>query len=307
MTKGVYFSANDVVYPWAVGFLNSFRTYNKELKLVLIPFNEDSVKLRKMACKYDFDIYECHESFSRLENIGNDFELGYCTMGKYWFRRYASFWGPLDQFIYLDARMLVLRDLSFYIDALDKYKLDLLHYDTVLNQVYEDGSLKEEFLKNRYARGFLSGIWASRKGLFNIGKFESLAKQALMSRAQMNERNTDQAFFNFCCDRERIHYGHIAEYYGNMVTSGWAGQPGTPYLADDWRMWHYGGLDHKKQLVLLHWAGYPLKPWVPHYFLLKRYGVVSKWSGVWTGVLQKIFQKIKSNRLINTIWHRFIK
>ena len=38
---GVYFSANDVVYDWAIAFLNSYRTFNPDLRLILIPFNEE--------------------------------------------------------------------------------------------------------------------------------------------------------------------------------------------------------------------------------------------------------------------------
>jgi hypothetical protein len=39
-SMGVYFSANDVVYDWAIAFLNSYRTFNPDLRLILIPFND---------------------------------------------------------------------------------------------------------------------------------------------------------------------------------------------------------------------------------------------------------------------------
>lgn len=54
---GVYFSANDVVYDWAIAFLNSFRTFNPDLRLLLIPFNEQCDRLLQLRERYGFELY----------------------------------------------------------------------------------------------------------------------------------------------------------------------------------------------------------------------------------------------------------
>ena len=135
--KGVYFSANDAVYDWAIAFLNSYRRFNPDLPIYLIPFDEDCDRLLDVQSEYDFEIYT-DPSFERLETIGEAFELGHAPgVGPYWFRRYAAFCGPLDEFLYLDARQIVLVNLKPLVTAPRKHGFEFMHYDCALDQVYE--------------------------------------------------------------------------------------------------------------------------------------------------------------------------
>ena len=274
---GVYFSANDKVYEWAIAFLNSFRTFNPDLRLILIPFNEEYSRLLKLQDKYNFEVY-IDPSFARLEAIGKAFELGHTPTGHYWFRRYAAFWGDLDRFMYLDARQVVLANLTPLITAINQFGFDFLHYDCAINQVYEIGEFRQQLLRQGKGRGFLSGLWASRKGLFSIDEFEQLANEALKIRNQLNPRNTDQAFINYCCDMKPVVYGHFAEVIGRICQNGWARQSGHIYQEHGkYYLWDYGGLDHKKQMVLLHWAGYQLTDPIPHRHLLLSFKYSRHW------------------------------
>jgi hypothetical protein len=265
---GVYFSANDVVYDWTIAFLNSFRTFNPELRLILIPFNEQCDRLLKLQTQYNFEVYN-DPSFLRLEAIGKAFELGHTPTGHYWFRRYAAFWGPLDRFMYLDARQVVLANLIPLITALDEFSFDFLHYDCAINQVYEPGEFRQQLLRQGKGRGFLSGLWASRKGVFSLEEFEKLAVEALKIRDQLNPRNTDQAFINYCCDIKPVVSGHFAEVMGGICQNAWARQSGHIYKEKEkYYLWDYGGLNHKKQVILIHWAGYKWTDYFPHKFIL---------------------------------------
>ncbi|MEA5583325.1 hypothetical protein VB620_18510 [Nodularia harveyana UHCC-0300] len=265
---GVYFSANDKVYDWTIAFLNSFRTFNPDLRLILIPFNEECDRILQLQTQYNFEIY-IDPSFPRLEAIGKAFELGYTPTGHYWFRRYAAFWGPLDRFMYLDARQVVLANLTPLITALDEFGFDFLHYDCAINQVYEPGQFRQQLLRQGRGRGFNSGRWASRKGLFSIEEFENLTAEALKIREQLNPRNTDQAFINYCCDMKPVVYGHFAEVIGDICQNCWARQSGHIYQeSDKFYLWDYGGLDHKKQVILVHWAGYTWRDLLPHRWIL---------------------------------------
>ncbi|MCB9103911.1 MAG: hypothetical protein H6633_06655 [Anaerolineales bacterium] len=310
---GVYFSANDVVYDWAIAFLNSFRTFNPGLRLILIPFNDQCERLLALQDTYQFEIYQ-DPTFARLEAIGHAFELGHTPTGPYWFRRYAAFWGPLAQFMYLDARQVVLADLKPIISALDDYDFDFLHYDCALNQVYEPGPFRQNLLRQGLGRGFNSGRWISRRDLFSMDEFEQLATDALKIRNQLNPRNTDQAFINYCCDMKPVRYSHFAELLGGICQNGWAHQPGTIYKVNNgYYIWDYGGLDHKKQLPLLHWAGYQRKPNMPHsklfyYFLLKGQPLLRSATAQFTYRLSSLtsmpFISIRQNRIINSIYHQ---
>lgn len=310
---GVYFSANDVVYDWAIAFLNSFRIFNPDLRLLLIPFNDQCERILKLQDQYNFEIY-VDPSFARLEAIGQAFELGHTPTGPYWFRRYAAFWGPCDQFMYLDTRQVVLGDLKPIIQALDDYDFELLHFDCAINQVYEPGNLRRELLKQGKARSFLSGLWASRRWLFTLEEFERLSADALKVRDQLNPRNTDQAFINYCCDMKPVCYGHVAEVVGGICHSSWAKQSGRIYRdKKSYYLWDYGGLDHKKRLLLLHWAGFQLNTSIPHYFLLNNfYCHKESYASYATKTLMTFFknlpsstiQLIKRNQLINEIYHQ---
>lgn len=312
---GVYFSANDVVYDWAIAFLNSFRTFNPDLRLLLIPFNEQYDRLLQIRERYGFELY-VDDTFDRLEAIGQAFELGHTPTGPHWFRRYAAFWGPLDRFMYLDVRQLVLGDLQPLILALDKYQFDFLHYDCAINQVYEPGAFRNTLLQQNRARGFLSGLWAAKKGLFSIDEFEQLCTDALAIREQLNPRNTDQAFINYCCDTQPIRSGHLAEVIGNICQNAWVRQPGSVYYEKGkYYLWDYGGQDHKKQVVLLHWAGFRLNALMPHKWLFNHYRFqdCSQWQ--WTQVIcldwvQRTtlggLTPLRQNRFINTYYHRHL-
>lgn len=307
---GVYFSANDKVYDWTIAFLNSFRTFNPDLRLILIPFNEDCDRLLQLQARYNFEVY-IDPSFVRLEAIGKAFELGHTPTGHYWFRRYAAFWGDLDQFMYLDARQVVLADLTPLITAINQFSFDFLHYDCAISQVYESGEFRQQLLRLGKGRGFLSGLWASRKGLFSLEEFERLANEALKIRNQLNPRNTDQAFINYCCDVKPVVYGHFAEVLGGICQNSWARQSGHIYQEHGkYYLWDYGGIDHKKQIVLLHWAGYQLADPIPHRGLLLLFRYPHCWLQQVFGFLQLaifipkfIARSLIRQREINTLYH----
>ena len=273
LTLGIVFSANDVVLPWTLPFLVSLREYNPDIPLALIPFDEEIDKTAALMERFGFSVFE-DDSFGRLEAIGARLELGHSSYGPFWFRRYAAFWGPFERFLYLDARQVVLADLAPFATATSTFGIDLAYYDTVLDQVYEPGLLRTRFLLEGGARGFNSGRWASRRGLFTLDDFERLVDEQIVVRDQLNPRNTDQAFINFACDSRKVGMAKISDLLGDTVSSGWARQPGQPYQDADgiWRLWDHGGTEHKKRLLLMHWAGYSVGDRMPNARLLKRFG-----------------------------------
>jgi hypothetical protein len=181
--------------------------------------------------------------------------------------------------MYLDARQVVLANLTPLITALDQFGFEFLHYDCAINQVYEPGEFRQQLLRQGRGRGFNSGRWASRKGLFSLEDFEKLAAQALKIRDQLNPRNTDQAFINYCCDMKPVVYGHFAEVIGGICQNAWARQSGHIYQENGkYYLWDYGGLDHKKHVVLVHWAGYKWTNLLPCNWILLSFTTTIKYK-----------------------------
>lgn len=303
MPNGLFISANDSVLPWACCLLDSLRKVHPDIAVYLIPFNDNSERVVRLAGEFECGVHESSESFRRLEAIGEQLEAGHSPgVGRYWFRRYAAFIedAPFDEFIYLDARQVVLGSLQPFFEALQA-GFDLAHYDTALHQVYEPGPMRRDLLLEGRARGFNSGRWASRKGLFTLQEFEQFADELMMVREQMNPRNTDQFFINYCCDRKGVQTGQVADFDGGLCHQGWAGQRGTPYQdnSGDWRLWDYGGLEHRRKLMLLHWAGYPLESWIPHFSLLECYGLKMSFGERLKGRGKGMIRALKANRWVN--------
>ena len=310
MNHGVYFSANDAVIDWSYAFLSSFRQHNPTTSLFLIPFDDQCSETIKLSRQFAFEIYQSEE-FSRMEEIGRSLELGHTAYGPHWFRRYAAFWGPLDEFAYFDARQIVFMNLDFMIIAPRIYGLDLVFADTAIDQVYEPGLMRNEFLRHGGGKGFISNSWASVKGLFTPEDFSKSAQDMAAWRGCFNARNTDQAFINYCCDSRTLRTARIADLSGDLVASGWARHSGHVYLDSKYtyRLWDYGGLDHGKRVMAIHWAGMPFSILGPHgrvlyKYMRKSFGNVTR--TFWYSKFFYVLQKIRSNRFFNQTYKQLL-
>ncbi|MFC2101137.1 hypothetical protein ACFLRZ_04835, partial [Bacteroidota bacterium] len=108
-TKGVYFVANDGVIELAIAFLNSFRKFNPEIPLCLIPFSSDITRLSKLQAIYNFTIYENPDFIKFCEKVSRQFHGR--VFGHY--MKLAIWQGPFDEFIYIDTDILVMRKIDF--------------------------------------------------------------------------------------------------------------------------------------------------------------------------------------------------
>jgi hypothetical protein len=307
---GVFVLANDRVVNWLSAFIASFRAYNPALPLLLIPFNEQSSRCVAIVRQAGGDVYRDDAAFERLERIGRDLEIGKTATGPHWFRRFAAFDGPFDAFAYLDCRMLVLGDVSGFAAAAQAFDVPLVHYDAVINQVYNDGPVRTSFCRQGLGHGFSSNIWASRKGLFSLEQMEAAGKELVAVRDQMNPRNTDQFFLNYLCDSHGLRACHIADLDSRLAHSAWANDRGSIYEDADrvWRKWDFGGLQHRRQMLFLHWAGIRLHPAMPHFSVYRRFfqprgplGMLADSVSMATGT---IGYWLRSNRWLNTGYHR---
>lgn len=301
------------MHEWTFTFLASLRRFNPCISVKCIPFGDDIKRTERLCSDFAVEMY-CSESFSELDRIGRSLDLEGSSIGQFWFRRFASFWGCFDSFAYLDCRNLILGDMKPFVESCDVYDLDLVHYDCSLDQVYNAGEIRAGFLRQRRGRGFNSGRWSSRYGVFGQQELAGFAEECLRVRGQMNFRNTDQFFLNYCCDKKRLKTGHFAEFSGDMCQDGWARQPGYVYRAADcYRRWDFGGLNHKKRVPLLHWAGIKLSPAMPeaelfYSFRDAEFGWFKRSCRRLGRILQrpilKLFRGLRANRWINETYHR---
>lgn len=308
--EGVYVLANDAVLPWTRSFVRSFRAYNPDLPLCLIPFDDASTACAALVREAGGSVLADDDRFQRLERVGAALERGHTTYGHHWFRRYLAFEGHYDRFLYLDTRIVVLSDLRPILHTLAAADLDVVHFDAWLNQVYRQGPLRTEFVRRGGGHGFLSGMWASRRGLFSLTQMETAGAELVAVRDQMNARNTDQFFINYLCDVHHVRMAHYADLDERVAHVCWAGDGHAVYRDGQgtWRKWAFGQPDHTRTVPFVHWAGFRRSPAMPLFhlhdrFQVRRYRLPRRILGALRGVPGKVLEILRANRFVNAAYH----
>jgi hypothetical protein len=258
--RGFYTLANDASLDWFVAMCESLRRHEPELPLLVIPWDGRVERLERLAGRYQFSILED----DRLEDLD---EMG----RRLWqsrperapmFRKFAAFWGPLDEFMYIDTDIVVLHELAVYFDTLARDGAALLFMHSDHDQVYAPGEFRERMIGEHGSRGFNAGIFVSRRGVLDFAGVQRALGEALPSAGEFDQQTVDQGFLNFCMDLDRRPLVD-AERSVREIGAAWAGmrlvrQDGGYRLAD-WRTPATG-----LPVSLIHWSGYRLTPLLPY-------------------------------------------
>jgi len=167
MTRGVYFLSNNVMYDLTIAFLNSLRTYNPTIPLVLIPYDENTDQIEALQDTYQFDIFRPMALFNECDQMSRRWHDS--VRGEY--RKFAIWEGRFDEFIYIDIDTVVLDDLSFCFEVLQEYgcitatsNIPAIRKFVWLDGVEECGILDAEQIAYSANTGFI----VSKKGFFNF-------------------------------------------------------------------------------------------------------------------------------------------
>lgn len=312
---GIVFSCNDKVYDWAVTFLESIREFNPDISLVLIPYNDQCDRILSLKSRFNFSVFS-DDSLEELDRIGHRLHLGATGHAHHSFRRLAAFWGPLENFLYIDVDIAILHKLDFLFDIYRSNKTEILYYDRELNQVYLEGSYRSEVLQKGRNTGFNSGFWLSRKGLLSKEAIFSLADKAENLVDNFNIRNADQPFLNFIADELNLNVASFPELKSDLSLSIWARGKNPVQIPSGYMDWEHGGLNHRKLIIALHWAGTKISPAMPchNIYLNYRYKnesfIYRSWRNLYWKMLrpfQVFSDRLRRNYLINKIYKKLWK
>ena len=130
---GIATIANDKVYDWVVPFLESWHATNRDTPLYVIPY-DDNCDLTRRACA----IYGA--SFVEPDNKALDAlaKRLYPLYPKHRrrLRKFLSLALPLDEVIYVDVDIVLLRDMSGLFGKVRKGKLDFIVAAATTEYVY---------------------------------------------------------------------------------------------------------------------------------------------------------------------------
>jgi hypothetical protein len=275
VTRGVYFLANDGIMEQVLGFLNSFRTHNPRLPLCLVPFAGDDHRVRALADRFAFTVWQDDARLGGCDAISREFHDG-VTMGQY--RKLAMWSGPFDEFLYIDADTIVLDAVDFVFDHLDRYDFVTSHsgiprirHWVWRDSIYDTGVLASEQIEYATNTGFV----ASRAGLIDVAavRRDLAAPLALAPHMEL-----------LCREQPLLNYLIVTS--GKPYTSLWeiardTGDDDIPH--EQWAGHEIGTVEggrllpsQVRRVLLVHWAGEWLRArtagqQIPYYRLWRHY------------------------------------
>lgn len=270
MERGIYIVANDRVLENAIALLNSIRLYDPEIPIILVPFNDDYQKTASTLGRlHNVQVFPDLALLERLTvEIGEIFDRGFLALPNK-MRKLATWFGPLERFLYIDVDIIVFDRIASVLDYLDDH--DFLccdyHYkgrglqDIFSPLVREQGIFSDAELLDV----FNSGFWASRKAAITEDQMKALLRECAAHREyfDFSRQTTDQPILNYMVLKAMPRRINLARHLANEPGS-WGGSP------------HFQEREHilydgEKPLRYLHWAGTPMKPGGPYRELWEHY------------------------------------
>lgn len=194
--SGVYFIANDDVVDQAIAFLKSFRRFNPTLPLCLIPFAANDSQVAALHREYSFSVWRDHELLDRCDWLSRLFHGR--TLGHY--RKFVTWSGPFERFIYIDCDTVVLRSLNVVFGLLDRFDVVSAFSDDPGSRhwVWRDSIDRTRALTAEQA-GFAAntGFFGSRRGFLPLDRVIDRAPAALALAEHMELTCYEQPVLNF--------------------------------------------------------------------------------------------------------------
>ncbi|MCG8367657.1 MAG: methionine synthase [Pseudanabaenales cyanobacterium] len=263
MSRGIYIVANDKVADNAIALLSSLRLSDPEIPVVLIPFNNAYQKVAStLAGLYQV---ECFPDLAFLEDftqtIGEIFPRDFLALPNK-MRKLVAWFGPLDDFLYIDTDILVFEPISKTLDYLSQSDFLCCDYH------YKGRGLQDVFSPLIQAQGifsqdeltdvFNSGFWGSKKEAISLEQMYSLLRECAQHREyfDFSSGTTDQPIMNFLVLKSIPKRLNITQVN--------PGEPGSWAGSQHFREENHILYDRDRALRYLHWAGTPMRPGGPY-------------------------------------------
>jgi hypothetical protein len=255
VARGAYFLASDSTLDLAIAFLNSFREHNPHLPLCLVPFNDESRRLVRLAPSYGFSVFSEAAILERCDRISRQFHGS--ILGHY--RKLAIWEGPFDEFIYIDVDTVVLRSLDFVFGLLPGYGFLTSHsHMTSTEKWVWKRSIRRSSRLSPAAIVFAAstGFIASQKGTLTVELAESKTNAALELAPHMALSCKEQPFLNYLIVTSGLRYSSLYVIARSQGASNWERDIPLERWAGT-RMARAASrqADVPSKTLIVHWAG----------------------------------------------------
>ncbi|MBW4636244.1 MAG: methionine synthase [Iphinoe sp. HA4291-MV1] len=271
MNRGIYIIANDKVTDHAIALLNSIRSHDLKTPIVMIPYDGNYHGIADTLTNYyGVQIYEDLDFIDRLskklhEAFGNQF---FARPNQ--FRKQACWFGPFDEFLYIDTDIVVFEKIIDNLNYLTKYDFICCDYQHVggMTNVFTPKVLEEKvFTEDEVKDIFNGGFWGSKKNLISEQDlYETFAECAAHTEYfDFSQKTSDQPITNYMLLKRISRRFNIVRREGK-APGNWAGT-------------HHFQIQGNRlidpcvnqPLQYLHWAGIRIEPGCPYWKIWKYY------------------------------------
>lgn len=294
MNRGIYIVGNDRVLENAIALLNSIRFYNLEVPVFLIPFNDSYQQIAAVLKQlHQVEVFPDLDFIERLtKQIGEIFDRDFLALPNK-LRKLAVWFGPLDEFLYIDTDIIVFEDIAANLEKLSEVDFFCCDYHSATDKIRNIFSplVREQkiFTEAQLEDVFNSGFWASRKGTITEPQMYNLLWECSQHREYFDftQNVTDQPILNYLVLKlipKRCNLVKLSD----DVPGSWAGSK------------HFEEIDYvlyesDKRLQYLHWAGVPIKPGGPYWKLWRHYRYLHEAN---YPVLQRLFRRFLTSESV---------
>lgn len=297
MSRGIYITANDKVTEQAIALLNSLRAYDPDTPIVMIPYDNNYQAIAEILSEYGVTLYEDLDFIERLST-----QLQQIFGEKFFarpnqFRKQACWFGPFEEFLYLDTDIVVFEKIIDNLNYLTEYDFlccDYQHTSGIAN-VFTDKVIKNGvFTRDELQDIFNGGFWASKKNLISEQDlYETFAECAAHpGYFDFSRKTSDQPIINYMILKRIPRRFNIIRRPGKAPGS-WAGSPHFQYRGNS-----LIDPNINQPLQYLHWAGIRIEPGCPYWDIWKYYRYLNSQEPIAAAPIQNhnktsIWQQIK--------------
>ncbi len=290
--RGVYIVANDKVGENAIALMSSLRLHDPEIPVYLIPFNDDyHTVAARLGELYDVQLFPDLPFLDALtQKIGEIFPRDFLALPNK-MRKLAAWFGPLDEFLYIDTDILFFTPVSdtlAYLDQADFIWCDY-HFKGGLEDVFSNVVVEQKlFSPEALEDVFNSGLWGSRKSALSLETLYALLGECAAHREYFDFSNgtTDQPIMNYLVLKNIPRRLNIVKARAGQEPGSWGGSAHFERRGDVL-------FDGDRPLRYLHWAGTPMRAGGPYRDLWEYY----RYRNDPTAQAEQAQTKIKPNGL----------
>lgn len=263
--RGFYITANDKFTDYSIALLESIRATDPDTPVILIPYDDNYQQVASvLGDRFGVTVYEDLDFIQRLsERLQSTFGETFFARPNQ-FRKQACWFGPFDEFMYIDTDIVVFEKIIDWLDAFESVDFlccDYQHAGGIRNvfspQIISEGVFSEDDLKGM----FNCGLWASKKGLIS----EEILYDTFQECAQhpeyfdFTQKTSDQPIINYMILKRMPRRLNLVQQ-ADKAPGSWAGSSHFRYQGD--RLMDPAV---NKPLQYLHWAGIRIEPGCPYW------------------------------------------